>query len=652
MTPILRLLRAAAGSDRDLLDRYARDRDEPAFAELVRRYGRSVWAACVRLAPRDAEDAFQAVFLTLSRKAGTVTGSLPAWLHAVARRVTSNLRRDARRRTAAESGAARLDAAPATDPGLREGLALLDEELAGLPERYRAVLIVCCLEGRSRDEAAAQLGWSEGQVKGRLERARETLRTRLARRGVELGGVLLAIAVCRPAPALSGTPSPTVLSLANGVAHAMTLQKLKVLVAVLALAVGAVAYYAPHGGASATADPPAKSGPQPTTRPTPEQPAEPDGSDILRACLAKSDLVVLGEFTDEPVGESTEAGVVHYRCDVKVAEVIKGAKTAGDTLKLHMVRLESVAADRLPELRKGGRCILFLKPGGAGDPAFTPADYWFGVQRPSPAMARELRRLAARKKPGEPAVASASDARRLEGVWRVAKEEQPDGRREKWVEARRRDAAFTFTDGHVTLTNLGNYPGYRLTIDEGEKTLLLQSDNLDGLVLIRHGRYRFDGDRLTVCLGEKRPEDFSPKDPAARLYHLERADVDIRDADGRVLVSADEIAAYDWATHTLDLKPGSVAKLRKALADSKQLAVPFAVAVGGRTVYRGEITTPLSSRSCSGVVVVPAVPPDGTKEGERIRLQLGYPTENFFKGQDPRGDADVKAVLKVSGKLK
>src|SRR5262245_3443387 len=127
MIPILRLLRAAAGSDRDLLDRYARDRDEEAFEALVRRYGTGVWAACVRLAGRDAEDAFQAVFLTLSRKAGTVTGSLPAWLHAVTRRVASDLRRAARRRAATEEGAARSDVASPADPSLREGLALLDE---------------------------------------------------------------------------------------------------------------------------------------------------------------------------------------------------------------------------------------------------------------------------------------------------------------------------------------------------------------------------------------------------------------------------------------------------------------------------------------------------------------------------------------------
>jgi RND family efflux transporter MFP subunit len=236
MIPILRMLRAAAGSDRDLLDRYARDRDEEAFEALVRRYGAGVWAACLRLAGRDAEDAFQAVFLTLSRKAATVTGSLPAWLHAVTRRVASDLRRTARRGAATEKAAARSDVSAPADPSLREGLVVLDEELSRLPEHYRAVLIVCCLEGRSRDEAAAQLGWSLGQVKGRLERAREMLRVRLARRGVELGGLLLAAAVSGPAPART-EPSAAILSLTNGVIRNMAIQKYRMAGAVLVAAV-------------------------------------------------------------------------------------------------------------------------------------------------------------------------------------------------------------------------------------------------------------------------------------------------------------------------------------------------------------------------------------------------------------------------------
>ena len=292
MIPILRLLRAAAGSDRDLLDRYVRNRDEEAFEALVRRYGTGVWAACVRLAGGDAEDAFQAVFLTLSRKAGTVTGSLPAWLHAVTRRIASTLRRDARRRDAIEATAARPALANGTDPSLREGLALLDEELSRLPERYRAVLLVCCLEGRSRDEAAAQLGWSEGQVKGRLERAREMLRARLARRGVELGGLLLVAAVAGPVPVRAGPPSAAAVTLTHGVIRAMLIQKLRLAVAALAACVGVavaggVALRAqpgdpppavPNGVADAPTDPPENrvgaAGPQDKEHASPADPID------------------------------------------------------------------------------------------------------------------------------------------------------------------------------------------------------------------------------------------------------------------------------------------------------------------------------------------------------------------------------------------
>ncbi|OWK45732.1 RNA polymerase sigma factor [Fimbriiglobus ruber] len=281
MIRVLRLLRAGAGSDQDLLARYVRDRDEAAFEALVHRYGRGVWTACVRLAGRDADDAFQAVFLTLSRKAGTVTGSLPAWLHAVTRRVASTLRRTARRRAAIEAAAARSDRAEVVDPSFREGLALLDEELARLPDRYRAVLIVCCLEGRSRDDAAAQLGWTEGQVKGRLERAREMLRARLARRGVELGGLLLAAAVIGPVPTLADTPSATAITLTHGVIRAMTVEKLK-LVAVMAcvgvaIASGVVLRAQPDDPAPALARPDGAAKAPPAA--PKERPADPQDKD-------------------------------------------------------------------------------------------------------------------------------------------------------------------------------------------------------------------------------------------------------------------------------------------------------------------------------------------------------------------------------------
>jgi RNA polymerase sigma factor (sigma-70 family) len=206
---LLRYIRATAPAneaadvpDREYLDRFARNRDEAAFAALVGRYCGSVWAVCRRLLDReqDAEDTFQATFLTLARKAGSIRAgaSLPAWLHQVARRVAANLRRDARRRADTEAEAASIRGGRSADLTWREGVAVLDEELARLPERYRAVLIVCCLDGRSRDEAASHLGWSEGQVKGRLERARELLRRRLERRGFGLAALLLAAGLAPP----------------------------------------------------------------------------------------------------------------------------------------------------------------------------------------------------------------------------------------------------------------------------------------------------------------------------------------------------------------------------------------------------------------------------------------------------------------------
>jgi RNA polymerase sigma factor (sigma-70 family) len=256
---LLRYIRAAVPArepadvpDQELLGRFARGRDEAAFAALVRRYGGAVWSVCRRLVDReqDAEDAFQATFLVLARKAAAIRGgaSLPAWLHGVARRVAANLRRDARRRADTEAAAAGLGRRGGADLTWQEGLAALDEELARLPGRYRAVLIACCLAGRSRDEAAAHLGWSQGQVKGRLERAREMLRRRLESRGLCLATLLVAAAAAgAPAALLAatvqaaapGAASAKVALLVEGALQSMSRTKLKI-AAALFLALGTI----------------------------------------------------------------------------------------------------------------------------------------------------------------------------------------------------------------------------------------------------------------------------------------------------------------------------------------------------------------------------------------------------------------------------
>lgn len=143
-----------------------------------------------------------------------------------------------------------------------------------------------------------------------------------------------------------------------------------------------------------------------------------------------------------------------------------------------------------------------------------------GILAASPGDAPEPAKVPA-VKPERVAPTKPSDAEKLRGVWRVVKQDYPEGKRETWIEAKK-DATLTFADGHATLTNMGNYPGYHMTLDEGKRTFVLKSDNLDGLTLIFHGRYRFDGDELRVCIGEKPTEDMTPRTPGARLLHLER----------------------------------------------------------------------------------------------------------------------------------
>jgi RNA polymerase sigma factor (sigma-70 family) len=188
---------AGALEDRRLLERYAAAREEAAFAALVRRHGSLVLGVCRRVLgdAHDAEDAFQAAFLALARQASTAgrRGSLGAWLYRVAFRIALRARKqsgDRRRRE--QSALTRSQPDPLAEITGRELLAVLDEELARLPERLRAPLVLCYLEGKARDEAARELGWSLGTLKRRLEQGRAVLHARLAGRGLSLAALLAA----------------------------------------------------------------------------------------------------------------------------------------------------------------------------------------------------------------------------------------------------------------------------------------------------------------------------------------------------------------------------------------------------------------------------------------------------------------------------
>ncbi len=229
---IARLLREieTETTDADLLGRFIDRRDEAAFAALVRRHGPMVYGVCRRILPttQDAEDAFQATFLVLVEKAREIIprGAVGNWLYGVARRAALLARRAIARR---RERAGEMPERPAPDP-LNDLRMVLDEELGRLPDSYRTVIVLCDLEGRTRREAAAILGWPEGTVAGRLTRARAVLAKRLARHApvVSVAAVLAGTASARvpEVPAAFEAAMPPVAALTRGVLSAMFRGKL------------------------------------------------------------------------------------------------------------------------------------------------------------------------------------------------------------------------------------------------------------------------------------------------------------------------------------------------------------------------------------------------------------------------------------------
>jgi len=204
-------------SDARLLERFVNGREEPAFAALVGRHGAMVLNTCraVLKDPNAADDAFQATFVLLFRKAGSIRecNALGGWLHRVAYRVAVQARSDAARRRDVEKAACALRVAATPAP---DGLgAVLHEEIERLPERFRLPLVLCDLEGMTRDQAADLLRSTEGAVRGRLAKGRELLRRRLTRRGITL-----AVPVAAPGPIPVSLVATTVRAAGGGAAGA------------------------------------------------------------------------------------------------------------------------------------------------------------------------------------------------------------------------------------------------------------------------------------------------------------------------------------------------------------------------------------------------------------------------------------------------
>jgi RNA polymerase sigma factor (sigma-70 family) len=283
LAPIVHLLKthfegqeSAVLSDENLLERFAVYCDERAFEALLDRHGPMVWGVCRRVLKRvqDIEDAFQATFLVLVRKARSIRRrpSAGSWLHSVAYRIALEARAHSERESTRERKDSMRTGTDASDgASFHEVQAILDEEITSLPERLRAPLLLCCLGGRTKAQAARELGWKEGTVASRLARARERLEGRLTRRGVALTAGAMALVMAQkssaavPASVIAATVrmaslivageaaavggvSTSATLLAKGMLKGMVVTKLKAALAMIltACVLGAGAGWAAH----------------------------------------------------------------------------------------------------------------------------------------------------------------------------------------------------------------------------------------------------------------------------------------------------------------------------------------------------------------------------------------------------------------------
>ena len=250
----------AGKTDGQLLGSFLRHKDNAALAALVRRHGPMVWGVCSRMlrGHHDAEDAFQATFLILVQKAAALPDreTVGNWLYGVAHQTAVRMRALAARRGTRERQVAVMPEPTSAEPYVWDDLRpILDEELARLPQKYRALIVLCQLQGKTLKEVARQLAIPQGTVASRLATARAMLAKRLSRRGALVSGVLLGAVVssppapaCVPAAVVSstlkaatlvavgqgpeGAVSPTVAALVTGVTKAMLTSKIKGVLAV------------------------------------------------------------------------------------------------------------------------------------------------------------------------------------------------------------------------------------------------------------------------------------------------------------------------------------------------------------------------------------------------------------------------------------
>jgi RNA polymerase sigma factor (sigma-70 family) len=415
---IRRLVGWSAGdlTDRELLDRFVQRHEEAVFESLLQRHGPLVLGVCRRVLnhEEDAEDAFQATFLVLARKAASIRkqASLGSWLYGVAYRTALKLKARVARQRLHERRAADMSHPEAHDDRhWHELRPVLDEELCHLPEKYRLPLVLCYLEGKTNAEAARQLGWPSGSMAKRLMRGRELLRARLVRRGIALPVGALALLLTEqtraavPAgllatsaraavltatgEALGGVVSTQVVSLAEGVCRTMFLSKLKTgMVFLLALGVFAAAGLAVHHLATARPafdDPEDKGAQEVTTEKHPELALVPgDALGFIRVDVP--DLWKMLQGLRSQIGEKN------------FAELEKGEKNLGVAItglrSILAIALTPESNQELPALvvlttkkpYERDKVLRALVPENPEEHSYSGQSYFTAKDRPHPAV--------------------------------------------------------------------------------------------------------------------------------------------------------------------------------------------------------------------------------------------------------------------------
>ncbi len=394
----------AALTDAQLLERWVGQHDPAAFELMLWRHGPMVLNTCRRLLPRreDIEDAFQATFLVLVRKAGSIRRreGLAAWLHRVACRIACRARASISHRASREQLLAENPAAPEIEtPAERELSAILDEEIELLPVHYRRALILCCLEGKSQEEAARLLNRPRGTVSSWLTRGRERLRQRLLRRGIVVstagltaaltpdalsaGGMIplidslvrMAGAVAAGSVVPTGLVSARSITLAEGVLRMMFMTKVRIVAAISLVVVVAMAGVGTWSHATRAADdlitltdnPPKEAHlrePQPSEVPSIEQLRDLDlDGNFDTLVFEEKDSIAWGEKA-----HGLQAGIAFRRGDQETYEIGQSVTFVVylrnvSVKKIDLSHIEPIFDERMPVVVDGNGLRLAVALG-------------------------------------------------------------------------------------------------------------------------------------------------------------------------------------------------------------------------------------------------------------------------------------------------